>query len=85
MSKNSTPKTGGAAAGGGRRPLIFGLAVLLGLALPDLFLHKQTYFHAHEAWPGFYALLGFLAVVVSAASARLLGALVRRGEDYYDD
>ncbi|WP_305044979.1 hypothetical protein [Geoalkalibacter sp.] len=84
MSKKTTSKAGGAAVYSGRMPLIIGLAVLVALALPDLFLHKHTYFFAYEAWPGFFALLGAIAVAVLAGVARLIGALVRRGEDYYD-
>ncbi|WP_305042177.1 hypothetical protein [Geoalkalibacter sp.] len=83
MSKKPTSKSAGAAAYSGRMPLIVGLAVLVVTALPDLFLHKHTYFHAYEAWPGFFALLGLGAVAVLVGLARLIGALVRRGEDYY--
>lgn len=83
MSKKPTPTTGAAAAYSGRKPLLLGLAALFALALPDLFLHKHTYFYAYEAWPGFFALLGLGAVAVLVGIARLIEALVRRGEDYY--
>lgn len=67
----------------GRRPLLICLAVVVALVLPDLFMHKHTYFHAYEAWPGFFVLLGLAAVVVLAGIARLVSRLLRRDEDYY--
>lgn len=58
--------------------------VLVLLVLPDFFLHKHTYFSAVEAWPGFFALFGFISCVVIILVSKLLGYLLKRKEDYYD-
>lgn len=58
--------------------------VLVLLVLPDLFMHKHSYFYEVEAWPGYYALLGFVSCVVIIVVSKLLGYLLKRKEDYYD-
>ncbi len=59
--------------------------VLVLLVLPDLFLHKHTLFSPVEAWPGFYALFGFVSCVAIIVISKLLGFVLKRREDYYDD
>lgn len=84
MSKKKKPTVSPAAGPAAeRRLLLVCVALLVALALPDLFLHKHTYFYSYEALPGFFALLGLLAIGVLAGVALLIGALLRRGEDYY--
>ena len=50
----------------------------------DFIVHK----HAHmpwEAWPGFYAVFGFVACVILVLVAKyVLRPLVKRDEKYYD-
>jgi hypothetical protein len=62
--------------------VFFSLCVLLfGV---DFVVHK----HAHmpwEAWPGFYAIYGFVAcVILVLVSKYVLRPLVKREENYYD-
>ena len=66
-----------------KRTLLIVVIVTVGLALPDLFVHKHVYFHDYEALPGFFALLGLAAAVLMMVVARLVAALLRRDENYY--
>ena len=59
--------------------------VLVLLVLPDFFLHKHTLFSPVEAWPGFYALVGFVSCVVIILVSKLFGFALKVKEDYYDD
>jgi hypothetical protein len=38
-----------------------------------------------EAWPGFYAVFGFIACVVIILVSKLLGFALKVREDYYDN
>lgn len=62
--------------------VFFTLCVLLFAV--DFVVHK----HAHmpwEAWPGFYAIYGFVAcVILVLVSKYVLRPLVKREENYYD-
>lgn len=58
--------------------------VLVLLVLPDIFIHKHTLFYSFEAWPGFYALFGFISCVAIILVSKLLGYVLKRGENYYD-
>ncbi|MHB8057767.1 MAG: hypothetical protein ACYDHC_07720 [Desulfuromonadaceae bacterium] len=58
--------------------------VLVLLVLPDLFVHKHTLFYSIEAWPGFYALFGFVSCVAIILISKLLGYVLKRSENYYD-
>lgn len=58
--------------------------VLVLLVLPDLFVHKHTLFYSVEAWPGFYALFGFVSCVAIILISKLLGYVLKRSENYYD-
>jgi len=64
--------------------LLICAGLLVALALPDLFLDKHTYFYSYEALPGFFALLGLVAIGALAGLAWVIRTLLRRGEDYYD-
>lgn len=59
-------------------------AVLVLLVLPDFFIHKHTLFSSVEAWPGFYAMFGFIACVAIILISKVLGFVLKRQEDYYD-
>lgn len=83
MNKKKKPTVAPASPAAEKRLLLVCVGLLVALALPDLFLHKHTYFYSYEALPGFFALLGLLAIGVLAGVALLIGALLRRGEDYY--
>lgn len=58
--------------------------VLVLLVLPDFFIHKHTLFSSVEAWPGFYAMFGFIACVAIILISKVLGFVLKRQEDYYD-
>lgn len=58
--------------------------VLVLLIVPDFFLHKHHLFSTVEAWPGFYALFGFVACVAIILISKLLGYVLKRKEDYYE-
>ncbi|PLX81005.1 MAG: hypothetical protein C0616_05955 [Desulfuromonas sp.] len=58
--------------------------VLVLLVLPDLFMHKHTLFSSVEAWPGFYAVFGFVSCVVIILVSKLVGFGLKQKEDYYD-
>ena len=59
--------------------------VLALLVVPDFFMHKHTLFSPVEAWPGFYALFGFIACVVIILVSKLFGLVLKVKEDYYDN
>lgn len=53
------------------------------LLFADVFIEKHSPF-AIEHTIGFYALAGFAGVLVMMAGARLVSALLSKGETYYD-
>ena len=53
------------------------------LAGAELVVHKHGHF-AWEEFPLFYALFGFAAFTIAVYAGKLLRALFRRDEDYYD-
>lgn len=59
------------------------LASAVASVIAGLFNHWHPHFAA-EAWPGFFAALGFAAIVLAALGARALQPLLRRPENYYD-
>lgn len=64
--------------------VVYGLAVLCGLAfLADFFYTKHPHF-AFEGWFGFYAVYGFAGSVGLVLSAKWLRRVLRRDEDYYE-
>jgi len=58
--------------------------VLILLVIPDFFIHKHSLFSPVEAWPGFYAFVGFVSCVVIILVSKLLGFVLKQKEDYYD-
>ena len=61
---------------------LYGVCALLFVA--DFFVHRHVE-HPIEHWWGFYAVFGFIALVVIVMGAKLLRRVVRRDERYYDD
>ena len=58
--------------------------VLAGLVGLDFVTHKHPHFDA-EALPAFASWFGFGACVVLVLGSKLLGVLLKRPDDYYDD
>lgn len=64
--------------------LVYGLAVLGGLALAaDLFYAKDPHFGV-EGWFAFYAVFGFIGSVTLVLTAKQLRRVLKRDEHYYD-
>ncbi len=66
------------------RPFWWLVAACALSVIAGLFNHWHPHFEA-EAWPGFFAACGFVAVVVSVLISRALSTLLRRPEDFYGD
>ena len=49
------------------------------------FVQPWEFFSAAEAWPGFFALIGFAAVSLLTLLARLFAPLLRRPPQYYGE
>ena len=49
----------------------------------DFVYHKHVHFD-FEAWPGFYAVVGFVSYVGLVFTAKGLRRLLKREEGYYD-
>ena len=49
----------------------------------DFFLHRHAHFD-WESWPGFYAVVGFVAFYGIVLAGKQLRKLLMRKEDYYD-
>ncbi|MEM7686072.1 MAG: hypothetical protein ACFB03_23070 [Paracoccaceae bacterium] len=60
---------------------LFAFAILL--LLIDPLVHKHGPFEIEHVW-GFYGLYPLAACVAVLVVARVLGAVLRRAEDYYD-
>ena len=66
------------------RLLIRGLVVVCVLLVGlEFVIHKHGHF-GFEKFPGFYAIFGFAAFTTAIFAGKLLRALLRRDEDYYD-
>jgi len=63
---------------------IAGAAALVLVTLADLAIEKKPYFEVEHLF-GFGAWYGLGAALALAVVAKLLGALLRREEGYYDD
>jgi membrane protease YdiL (CAAX protease family) len=64
--------------------LLYALYVACALSvLAEFFIHRHVE-HPFERVFGFYAIYGFVAIVVLVLVAKELRRLVRRKEDYYD-
>jgi hypothetical protein len=67
-----------------RRLWIIFAVVLAVVVLVELTIHREPHF-ALEALFGFGAWFGFLSCVALIVFAKVLGALLKRPDDYYDD
>lgn len=52
--------------------------------LAQFFVHIHEYFSV-DGWPGFYAIFGFLTCVAMVLFAKVLGFVLKRPENFYDD
>jgi di/tricarboxylate transporter len=60
------------------------LSVLTGLLIVEFSIHKHAHF-SWEEWPEFYAVFGFVVLVLIVLAAKyILRPIVERREDYYD-
>ena len=53
------------------------------LVVADFIAHRHVV-HPWEGLPGFYAIYGFLAIVLLVLAAKQLRRMVMRDEDYFD-
>jgi cyanate permease len=60
------------------------VAVCAALLLADLVYHRHVT-HPWESLLGFYAIFGFVGIVLLILAAKQLRRLVARKENYYDD
>jgi hypothetical protein len=67
------------------RKLWIALAVVLGLTVALQVLIPVKGYFGIDGWFGFAAAFGFISCVLMVIAAKLLGVLLKRGEDYYDD
>lgn len=63
---------------------IIGSATLAITVLLQLLIPVKGYFGV-DGWFGFGALFGFFSCVAMVVVAKLLGGVMKRPEDYYDD
>ncbi len=73
-----------------RRILWFIQFVILIVAiLPEFFMHHHASFEAQgihlDASPTFYAWYGFLTCAAMVIAAKVLGYVLKRKDDYYDE
>ncbi len=65
----------------------FGILILA--LLPEFFMHHHASFEAQgvhlDASPTFYAWYGFLTCAAMVVGAKLLGFILKRNDDYYDE
>lgn len=66
-----------------RRLWVAFVAVLAATVAAGLVVDMHPHFEA-ERWPAFFAVYGFLACVAMVAGSKLLGALLKREDTYYD-
>ncbi|MEB8434259.1 hypothetical protein OO007_18625 [Cocleimonas sp. KMM 6892] len=73
-----------------RRTLwIIQFAILFIAILPEFFMHHHASFEAQgihlDASPTFYAWYGFATCAAMVLGAKLLGYVLKRKDDYYDE
>lgn len=62
---------------------ITGVVILVLAVVAEIFIHTHAYFSIVDFF-GFNALYGFLSGVIFIILARIIGAMLKRGDDYYD-
>ncbi len=67
-----------------RKLWIAGIILLLLTIVAEPFISLHPYFSFEDLF-SFYALFGFISCVAMVVVAKLLGILVKRKDDYYDD
>lgn len=67
-----------------RKLWIAGIVILLLTIVAEPFITLHPHFSIESLF-SFYALFGFVSCVVMVVFAKLLGFLVKRKDDYYDD
>ena len=71
-----------------KRLIRFFFFVCLGLFLLDFLIHRHLSFEegkfSVEAWPGFYAVYGFVACVLLVLIAKQMRKVLMRKEDHYE-
>ncbi|MCR9260735.1 MAG: hypothetical protein NXH95_13485 [Pseudomonadaceae bacterium] len=60
-------------------------SIILALTVVGQFFIKIKGYFGIDGWFGFGAVYGLLACVLMVVAAKVLGALLKRREDYYDD
>lgn len=60
------------------------IVILVVTVLSELLIHKHEHFGIDGTF-GFSAWYGFLTCAAMVVGAKILGYLLKRGEDYYDD
>lgn len=66
-----------------RKLWIGGIALLVVVAVLDMAIHKHAYFGVDGTF-GFYSWYGFLTCVAMIVFAKVLGVILKRGDDYYE-
>jgi len=67
------------------RLLWWTFSAILALTLfAQFFVHIYEYFTV-DGWPGFYAIFGFLSCVAMVLFAKVLGFVLKRPDNFYDD
>ena len=66
-----------------RKLWIGGIAILALTVLGQIFIPIKGYFGADD-WFAFGAVYGFIACALMVVFAKLLGFVLKRGEDFYD-
>jgi hypothetical protein len=59
-------------------------AILTLTLFAQFFVHIHAYFTV-DGWPGFYAIFGFFSCVAMVLFAKLLGFVLKRPDNFYDD
>ena len=72
-----------------RKLWLIQIAILALTIIPEFFIHHHAYFADLginlDAKPGFYAWYGFATCAVMVIAAKLLGFVLKRKDDYYDE
>ncbi|MEO5677193.1 MAG: hypothetical protein ABIQ84_06570 [Usitatibacter sp.] len=69
---------------GSVRKLWIGFVVVLAATVIAGFVVDMHPHFAFESWPAFFAVFGFLACVALVFGSKLVGALLKRPDTYYD-